>query len=196
MATISSTQVVTKLYPCKHRKKNFNHPGNRSRDQTTCKKNSIEPPAPKERTMYIYTKNWCNREFERKLNRECHSLICKYKEGLKTCFICKQSFSRSTHLRRHLETHSSGKTKKIKCPNCQSTFRHQDKFLMHLAVCQPVSMVNNPSIPHSNNLNADNYLNPYPGVASISEFYDADFSVIPNDHVADYSPHVWVDTHG
>ena len=84
----------------------------------------------------------------------------------------------------------------MKCPNCQSTFRHQDKFLVHLAVCQPVSMVNNPSIPHSNNLNADNYLNPYPGVASISEFYDADFSVIPNDHVADYSPDVSIIPNG
>ena len=135
---------ASKCYLCAYCSKSFNHPGNRTRHQkTVCKKRPLGETPQNVRSIYVCIKNVCDKTFVRKLNRDRHSLICSVssQKNYKICFICKKEFSRTTHLRRHLATHSNNKQKKIKCPSCLSSFTCQDKYDFHLPKCHP-SMIN------------------------------------------------------
>ena len=98
-----------KIYLCWKCKREFNHAGNRCRHQKDCKSGSevLCSISGSTKTNYQCSNSWSDKKFKKYFNKERHMEVCKPKSNSeKQCFICKKIFSRMTHLRRHMESHT------------------------------------------------------------------------------------------
>ena len=69
-------------------------------------------------------------------SRDRHMKDCRKKpDNNKQCFICKKTFNRHTHLRRHMEIHSNGKVRYRRCNKCRKGFRRVDLLQQHERDC-------------------------------------------------------------
>ena len=137
-----------KEYRCRKCEKPFSHSGNCRRHERKCDSEAVV--RKEKETEFICTRSWCEQVFSRKANRDRHSnLFCKRKvNDSNVCYLCHASFSRQTHLKRHLLLHSENRFKKTyKCRKCKKVYKKKKSLLSHEKKCivnleDPVSMVN------------------------------------------------------
>ena len=96
---------------------------------------------PKQSIFYC-SKRWCDRTFTTQFNCLHHEKTCFTTESTKMCNICQRTFSRRTHLKRHMKTHRS--RSKYKCIKCQNSFQRKDQYEVHVSNC--ININENPGI--------------------------------------------------
>ena len=123
-------------FSCEKCNDRFPRKWNSERHQKTCK-------GTKE-VVFKCVNQWCKKSFPAKWNRQHHTKACCHpNENQLQCFLCKKFFSRMSHLKRHLMSHSMNTMrKKIECSMCTKKFFNKEKYEQHNCERVPVPMSN------------------------------------------------------
>ena len=103
--------------------------------EKTVEEKTVEITVEERKMSFPCNRSWCNKMFNSKFNRDRHEETCVDKTNKNKCFICKLEFTRQTHLRRHMMTHTKVKQRFMRCSKCKVGFKRKDHLVAHEGQC-------------------------------------------------------------